>query len=211
MLSGLCLQAAETIFHTGDDKVIGQGRVWDEQANSHGRTFLPIEDTMTQSQQRFHHPARAQLPLADELALEFPLAQQRVDPFGQASAPGFLLDVTCLLDEELLFDAVGSLLPLLVDLHPALRQLTGFDLLRVESLVTMRQHQFLDLLPVPHVEWRAILQRRRGAVPIAKRQGGWITIIAPQAQFLELLAHRYGRQPELLPQRRLVDPDIGKF
>jgi len=63
---------------------------------------------VAQSQQRFHRPARAHLPLADELALEFPLAQQRVDPLGQASAPDFLLDVTCLLDEELLFDTVDS-------------------------------------------------------------------------------------------------------
>ena len=166
---------------------------------------------MTQSQQRFHHPARAHLPLAEELALEFPLAQQRIDPFGQASTPGFLLDVACLLGEEFFLDAVDSLLPLFVNLHPALRQLTDFDLLRFESLVAMRLHEFLDLLPVPHVEWCAILQRRRGAVTIAKSQGGWITIIVPQAQFLELLSHRYGRQPELLPQRRLVDPDIGKF
>ena len=166
---------------------------------------------MAQSQQRFHHPARAQLPLADELALEFPLAQQRIDPLSQAPVPGFLLDVPCPLDEELLLGAVDSLLPLLVDLHPALCQLTGFDLPRVESLVTMRLHQFLDLLPVPHVEWRAILQRCRGAVALAECLRGRMAILAPQAQFLELLAHRHGRQPELLPESRLVDPDIGKF
>lgn len=145
---------------------------------------------MAQSQQRFHRPARAQLPLADELALEFTLTQQCIDPFGQASAPGFLLDIACILEEELLFDAVDSLLPLLVDLHPALRQLTGLDLLRVESLVAMRLHQLLDLLPVPHEERRAILQRRRCAVALAECLYGWIAILAPQAQFLELLAHR---------------------
>jgi hypothetical protein len=38
-----------------------------------------------------------------------------------------------------------------------------------------------------------------------------MAILAPQAQFLELLAHRQGRQPELLPESRLVGPDIGKF
>src|SRR6266404_1109560 len=147
---------------------------------------------MAQAQRRFHRPARIQLPLADELALEFPIAEQRIDPPGQASASGFLLDVACLLDEEFLFDTVDSLLQLLVDLHPALRQLTGLDLLRVESLVTMCPHQFLDLLSVPHEKRCAVLQRRRCAVALAEGLRSWIAILAPQAQFLELLAHRYG-------------------
>ena len=129
---------------------------------------------MTQSQQRFHRPARAQLPLADELALEFPLAQQRIDPLGQASAPGFPLDGACLLHEEFLFDTVDGLLPLLVDLRPVLCQLTSLDLLRVGSLVAMRLHQFLDLLPVPHVEGRAILQWRRSAVAMDECLRGWM-------------------------------------
>src|SRR5260370_15515000 len=88
-----------------------------------------------------------------ELAIEFPLSQPRIDLLGQTPSPGFLLEVPCLLHKELLFDTVDSLLPLLVDLHPTIGQLARLDLLRVESLIPMRLHQLLDLLPVPHEEW----------------------------------------------------------
>jgi hypothetical protein len=105
----------------------------------------------------------------DELTIEFVLSQQRIDPLGQTAAPGFLLDVPCLL-------------PLLVDLHPAIRQLTCLDLLRVEPLIPMCPHQFLDLLPVPQKERGAILERRWCAVALTESLRGWIPIIAPQFQ-----------------------------
>ncbi len=78
-------------------------------------------EAMAPSHRRFPRPVPVQLPLADELTLEFPLTQQRIDPLGQLPAPDFPLDVPCLLHEELLFDTVDRLLPLLVNLHPALR------------------------------------------------------------------------------------------
>ncbi len=165
---------------------------------------------MAQSQLRFHRPARAQLPLADELTLEFLVAQQHIDLLRQAPAPDFLLDILRLLHEEFFFDTVNSFLPLLVDLYPALRQLARLDLLRVESLIAVRPHQLLDLLTMPHVERGAVLERRC-AVALAERLRGWIAILAPQAQFLQLLAHRDGRQTELLPEIRLVGPNVGKF
>ena len=89
--------------------------------------------------------------------------------------------------------------------------LTRPDRLGVESLVPVCPHQFLDLLPVPHKERGAILERRRCAVALAESLRGWIPILAPQFQLLELLAHSDGRQPELLPEIRLVCPDVSKF
>src|SRR5258708_38558200 len=149
----------------------------------------------------------------DQITVEFPLTQKRIDPLGQAPTPGFLLDVLCFLNEEFFFDTVDSILPLLVDLHPTSRQLTHLDLLGVESLVPVCPHQFLDLLPVPHEERGAILERRRCAVALVESLRGWIPILAPQFQLLELLAHRDGRQPELLPKIRLVRSEerrVGK-
>src|SRR5260221_4619470 len=120
--------------------------------------------------------------LGDGITVEFTLTQNRIDPLGKAPPPGFLLDVACLLHEEFLFDTVDSLLPLFVDVHPAIRQLMRLDLLGVESLVPLRPHQFLDLLPVPHKERGAILERRRCAVALAESLRGWIPILAPQFQ-----------------------------
>src|SRR5215469_12111064 len=122
---------------------------------------------MVPSQRRFPRPVPVLLPSAEKLTLEFPLTQQRIDPLGQTPAPGFPRDVPCLLQEEFLFDPVDSLLPLLVDLYPALRQRASPDLLRVESLVPVCLYQFLDQLPVPHKERRAIFERCWCAVALA--------------------------------------------
>lgn len=59
-----------------------------------------------------------QCGLGNEITVEFPLTQKCIDSLGQASTPGFLLDVLCLLNEEFFFDTVDSFLPIAIAVNP---------------------------------------------------------------------------------------------